>query len=260
MKFLTKDQVFDKRYIQKTLSDYQKNIRAVDLFCGCGGFSLGFIQAGINVVCGVDADYGALQTYWCNLCGPGSIWVNKNDPRKRKKKPILKGDGIELDCSGPGSGWLAGHPEAKPVKALIQRDINDVTGDDILDAAGVDKVECVFGSPPCQSFSQMSSFKKTIGHPLDYLCFEFARIILELNPDCIAMENVPPFVKKKLWDGRRILDVFIDIIENHNWELYYEIKYNRWWHENNIKPMRIERIQISNDDLPEGIMSVVEVF
>lgn len=29
-------------------------IRCVDLFCGCGGMSLGFQNAGINVVAGLD--------------------------------------------------------------------------------------------------------------------------------------------------------------------------------------------------------------
>ena len=42
---------------------------AVDLFCGCGGASLGFIQAGYNVLCGIDLDKYALQTYQLNIGG-----------------------------------------------------------------------------------------------------------------------------------------------------------------------------------------------
>jgi DNA (cytosine-5)-methyltransferase 1 len=249
MKILTKEQVLNRKFIQKTLKDYQKQIRGVDLFCGCGGFSLGFMQAGINVVCGVDIDYHALSTYWCNLCGPESIWINKQEPKRK-----INCDGAEV-----GSGWISHYPKVMPIKAVIQRDINDVTGDDILDAAGVDRVECVFGSPPCQSFSSLGNKRKSLGHPLDYLCFEFARVILELQPKVIAMENVPPFVKKRLPDGRFIIDVFTDILKNHDWELYYEIKYNRWWHETGIKPLRIERAQVSIDDLPAGVISVVDL-
>jgi hypothetical protein len=40
---------------------------AVDLFCGCGGFSLGFIKAGFQVIAGFDNDPWAAQTYMCNL-------------------------------------------------------------------------------------------------------------------------------------------------------------------------------------------------
>lgn len=41
---------------------------AIDLFCGCGGFSLGFINAGWNVVAALDASFDALHTYYHNLC------------------------------------------------------------------------------------------------------------------------------------------------------------------------------------------------
>ena len=30
------------------------NIKCVDLFCGCGGMSLGFQKAGFNIVAGID--------------------------------------------------------------------------------------------------------------------------------------------------------------------------------------------------------------
>src|SRR5690606_41219849 len=40
---------------------------AVDLFCGCGGFSLGILEAGFDVLAGVDNDCAAAQTYMVNL-------------------------------------------------------------------------------------------------------------------------------------------------------------------------------------------------
>lgn len=42
---------------------------AIDLFCGCGGASLGFIAAGMNVLCGIDLDDYALKTYQMNIGG-----------------------------------------------------------------------------------------------------------------------------------------------------------------------------------------------
>ena len=40
-----------------------KKPTVLDLFCGCGGLSYGFIQAGFNVVAGVDTDASALKTF-----------------------------------------------------------------------------------------------------------------------------------------------------------------------------------------------------
>ena len=39
---------------------------AIDLFCGCGGLSTGFLDAGIPVVAGFDIDKNSIQTYQYN--------------------------------------------------------------------------------------------------------------------------------------------------------------------------------------------------
>lgn len=43
------------------------NIRCIDLFCGCGGMSLGFEKAGFNVVSGIDNWKAALRVYEMNF-------------------------------------------------------------------------------------------------------------------------------------------------------------------------------------------------
>ncbi|WFR56847.1 DNA cytosine methyltransferase [Anaerocolumna sp. AGMB13025] len=40
-----------------------KKIRFIDLFCGCGGLSLGFEQAGFIPVAGIDFKESAIKTY-----------------------------------------------------------------------------------------------------------------------------------------------------------------------------------------------------
>jgi len=42
-------------------------MKVVDLFCGAGGFSLGFERAGFNIICGVDFDSRPLETYHHNF-------------------------------------------------------------------------------------------------------------------------------------------------------------------------------------------------
>lgn len=49
------------------LPEPPKRLTAVDLFCGCGGFSLGIIEAGFEVLCGVDWAEDASVTYMANL-------------------------------------------------------------------------------------------------------------------------------------------------------------------------------------------------
>jgi DNA (cytosine-5)-methyltransferase 1 len=47
----------------RTASETSSHPRAVDLFCGAGGMSLGLMDAGYDVVLGVDHDDAALETY-----------------------------------------------------------------------------------------------------------------------------------------------------------------------------------------------------
>ena len=44
----------------------KQKLTCVDLFCGAGGFSKGFLDAGYNVVLGVDNDEAALKTFQMN--------------------------------------------------------------------------------------------------------------------------------------------------------------------------------------------------
>jgi DNA (cytosine-5)-methyltransferase 1 len=43
-----------------------KNRNVIDLFCGCGGLSYGFIEAGYNVVLGIDSWKDAIETFKYN--------------------------------------------------------------------------------------------------------------------------------------------------------------------------------------------------
>ena len=53
-----------------------KSINFIDLFCGCGGFTQGFVQAGYNPVLGVDMWSDATTTYKHNF--PNSEILNED--------------------------------------------------------------------------------------------------------------------------------------------------------------------------------------
>ena len=57
----------------------------IDLFCGCGGLSYGFEQAGFNVLLGIDNDAKALETFELK---PNFTYLGNKynfDPRTAKK-------------------------------------------------------------------------------------------------------------------------------------------------------------------------------
>ncbi len=57
-----------------------KKLNVLDLFCGCGGLSKGFEQAGYNIVLGVDNNVSALKTYVYNHKGSKSLNADLSNP------------------------------------------------------------------------------------------------------------------------------------------------------------------------------------
>ena len=84
--------------------------------------------------------------------------------------------------------YRANHPTA----TLIERDISQVTGRDIVEAVG-GQIDLVAGCPPCQGFSAMRTRNGhiRIADPNKELVFQFLRIVTEIRPNLVMMENVP---------------------------------------------------------------------
>jgi len=145
------------------------NFDAIDIFSGCGGVSCGLTLAGFKVKAAVEIEDAAVDTY---LSYPPLSRVN-----------VLR---------GTESG-----------------DICKLSGEDILTAAGIGREDIYLfaGCPPCQNFSRQNPNNKK--KPLaerKKLLFEFLRIIEELEPPFILMENVPGI---KTDTNKVILDEFL---------------------------------------------------
>ena len=54
----------------------KNKLTCIDLFCGCGGLSLGFQTAGFDVIAGIDSWKDALVTHKKNM--PYAITINEN--------------------------------------------------------------------------------------------------------------------------------------------------------------------------------------
>lgn len=194
--------------------------KAVDLFCGCGGFSLGFMQAGFEVVAAVDNDTCAAITYTMNLGAHPMKFIFVEDAdrialEKRLTKKYKKADRHQVDAfEVTGSGWIKDHPKVPGVGTFFLGDIKKIKGRDILAAVELEvgELDAVIGSPPCQGFSFANS-GRCAEDPRNELIFEYARLVCEMKPKTLCMENVPGITSMRTPDGFLVLDLFTRILE-----------------------------------------------
>lgn len=197
--------------------------KAVDLFCGCGGFSLGFMQSGFEVVAAVDNDTDAAMTYTMNLGAHPMqfVFVDDADRRGLEKsltKKYKRADRSQIDAfEVSGSGWISTHPEVPGVGVFFLGDICKIKGRDILDAVELEvgELDAVIGSPPCQGFSRANA-NRGPNDLRNELVWEFARLIVEMQPKTMCLENVPEIATMTTPEGLLVLDVFCRILEDGN--------------------------------------------
>lgn len=136
-------------------------IAAIDLFCGVGGLTHGLEAEGIDVRLGVDID------------------------------PACK------------------HPFEENNRArFCESDVSTLTADDLLKPLTTDGVSLLAGCAPCQPFSTYSqraerkgTARRGRGGRDDWeLVEQFGRLVRELQPNLVTMENVPPLEKQYVFE------------------------------------------------------------
>ncbi len=130
----------------------------IDLFCGAGGFSLGFRAAGCRILAAADADALAGETYRRNL----TLLQPSRPPR---------------------------------VFAGAEGDLDRLDLDALADG---ERPDVVIGGPPCQAFSRLGRAKLASlsdegyrGDPRNALYRRFLAAVRGWQPAAVVMENVP---------------------------------------------------------------------
>lgn len=214
--------------------------RAVDLFAGCGGMSLGAMQGGLDIVAAADNDPLAMMTYLHNLGAyPVQIHFIAESDRAAFAKELAKEyrrKGVRLGPNGEipeGGGSLLDEapvsgantqrvlpPGAAPVPHFFLGDVRRLSGQQILRAVGLrpGELDAVFGGPPCQGFS--TAGKQEVMDPRNSLVFEFARLVVEMMPKTMCMENVPGILQMVTPDGVPVVEALARILEDGGFEGY----------------------------------------
>lgn len=135
-------------------------VRVVDLFCGCGGMSVGVQEAcralGLKMrpVLAVDTDFAAREVYQDNF---PSVWI----PEDASVEELLPGE--------PGEAKL--HP--------AENDLRERLGE----------IDLVVAGPPCQGHSDLNNHTRRTD-PKNALFLKMARIARVVRPRHIIIENV----------------------------------------------------------------------
>lgn len=90
--------------------------------------------------------------------------------------------------------YRANHPAAR----VFHRDIATVSGEELLHATGLQRgeLDLLDGSPPCQGFSDSGS--RILDDPRNQLFREHLRLVDELNPKHVVIENVAGMIRGKM--------------------------------------------------------------
>jgi DNA (cytosine-5)-methyltransferase 1 len=111
--------------------------------------------------------------------------------------------------------YLANHSET----TLFQRDIKNISGDELLKSSPTGTIDLIAACPPCQGFSSLTAkYKKNDSR--NELIFDFVRLVREIRPASLMMENVPGLAKGK---GKQIFNAAMEEFRLLGYELNYDV-------------------------------------
>lgn len=148
---------------------------AIDLFCGAGGMSEGLIQAGFHIIFSSDINSDVEKTY------------------KNRHQQLGLIQGVNTYFHRADIRELTGH--------FILNCINNLRMFD--NENQIEDIDAIFGGPPCQGFSRAGRRMKD--DPRNLLFREYIRVVNEIHPKYVVMENVEGFLDTRLDEFEGVL-------------------------------------------------------
>lgn len=120
---------------------------------------------------------------------------------------------VELD-SNAISTYELNHPSTQ----LITHDIRLVSANSLKNLLMGQELDLLAACPPCQGFSSLTN-AKNYEDPRNSLIIEVGRIVRELKPRTLMIENVPGLITR----GRGYLNAFLEILDQEGYIYSYKV-------------------------------------
>jgi DNA (cytosine-5)-methyltransferase 1 len=98
-------------------------------------------------------------------------------------------------------------------------DVAQISGEQLLAEAGVDRLDLLSGGPPCQPFS-IAGKRLGLKDPRAKLVGEFLRLVEEMMPQGVLLENVPALARAH--DGA-VLTGIVETLTNLGYHVQYSV-------------------------------------
>jgi DNA (cytosine-5)-methyltransferase 1 len=140
------------------------------------------------------------------FCGAGGLTRGLIDAGVR----VVAGVDFDDACEHP---YTANHDGI----AFHKYDVAELKASKVASWFGDASVRVLAGCAPCQPFSSYSQRYETVGTERWGLLNHFARLVRDLRPDVVTMENVPTVTKHEVFDD------FVAALKRLKYKVWYDV-------------------------------------
>jgi DNA (cytosine-5)-methyltransferase 1 len=140
------------------------------------------------------------------FCGAGGLTHGLIDAGVR----VVAGVDSDAACEHP---YTANHEGV----AFHRHDVADLNASVVEKWFGDASIRVLAGCAPCQPFSSYSQRYATVGTDRWRLLNEFGRLVEDLEPDIVTMENVPTVTRHEVFDD------FVETLARTGYDVWYDV-------------------------------------